>query len=233
MSSLEITAIREGYRPVAATVGVLYTAVSSLSHINPMYQHHLSYFVDILKETLGSAQKTDSPSDRLTSLLKQLSQNVYSRVCVGLFERDRLLLAVLITARLDVAAGRVTESEWLCFMTGCVIDPSISLNQPLSDALRALGVEEKYWDLCVMLENLQPVPYRGLTVDIRGVNCKEWTVFFSSNTPHTEVLPGVWEDQLSPFHRLLLVRILKEESILLSMGRYVGETLKSSLYNLT
>jgi ATP-binding dynein motor region len=225
MSTLEITAIREGYRPIAASAGVLFSAVFTLSHINPMYQYPLSFFEDILKETLGSAGKTEGFTDRLTPLLFELTQNVYSRVCRGLFERDRLLLAVLISARLDVAAGRVTESEWQCFLTGCVTDPTVCTDHPMPDALKALGVEGNIWDLSVMLESLQPVPFMGLTADVRGLNCKDWATFFSSHTPHTDVLPGVWEDQLSHFHRLLLVRILKEGSTMPSMGRYVGETI--------
>ena len=222
-STLEVSAIREGYRPVAAAAGVLFLAVSSLSLINPMLQHSLSFLRDVLKQTLCNVERKDSLTNRVGLLLSEITQSVYSRVCRGLFERDRLLLAVMISARLDIAAGCVTESEWLCFMAGCVLDPTIRANHPLPEALRAVGVGEGVWDRSVMLETLHSVPFRGLTCDIRGPNSKEWAAFFSSDAPHTERLPGVWEAQLSPFHRLLLVRTLREEALLPSISRYIGE----------
>ena len=48
-----------------------------------------------------------------------------------------------------------------------------------------------------------------------------WKIIFDSETPHTAVLPGIWEDRLSKFQKLCIIRCLRRDKLPTAVRDYV------------
>jgi hypothetical protein len=105
-------------------------------------------------------------AERLALLIADLTSSIYTNVCRGLFEKDKLLYSFLMSAKISLASGEVSESEWLSFMVGAVPDSAITEKQPLPENLKELGVIEKNWTYAVMLENDQKEVYISISIHI-------------------------------------------------------------------
>ena len=221
-TTAEINDIREGYRAVAARGSVIYFVVASLAVVDPMYQYSLQFFKSLVVQRLERTEKKELLQDRLSLLIADLTSSIFGNVCRGLFEKDKLLCAYLISVKIGMAAGHVSDSEWLTFIVGGAPNVSVIEKQPIPEQLHKLGVSERDWNFAVMLEYDQSIPFLGLISDIKYTHTEEWAFFFTTDTPHSDTLPGTWETKLSSFQRLLLVRVLREEKVAYAMRRYVG-----------
>ena len=203
---------------------MIYFVVASLAVVDPMYQYSLQFFKSLVVQRLEKTEKKELLQDRLTLLVSDLTSSIFANVCRGLFEKDKLLCAFLISVRIGMAAGDVSDSEWLTFIVGGAPNTSVIEKQPIPEMLRRLGVTERDWNFAVMLEHDQSVAFLGLISDIKYTHTEEWASFFTTDTPHSDPLPGTWETKLTPFQRLLLVRVIREEKVAYAMRRYVGNT---------
>ena len=225
-TTMEINTIREGYRVVAARGSIIFFVVASLALVDPMYQFSLQAFKELVIQRLKKAEKKDLLADRLNVLVNDLTKSLFTNICRGLFEKDKLLYSFMVAAKISLSAEIVSESDWLCFIIGTVPASTIGENCPLPDALKLLGVAEKHWTSAVMLEHSLPVAFNGLINHMMTPeNGPEWARFFTSDSPHTEKLPGDWEQSLRSFDRLLLVRITREEKVVFAIKKYIIDTL--------
>jgi dynein heavy chain len=220
----EINQIREGYRVVATRGSVIYFVVANLALVDPMYQYSLQFYKELFNQRLQKTEKKDVLEERLQLLIDDITKSIYTNVCRGLFEKDKLLYAFMVAAKIYLAAGSVTDSEWLMFMVGATPDSEITDKHPLPEALHKLGVHEKNWSYATMLETEQSDAFAGLLGDME-LSPEEWSKFFTCDAPYREPLPGAWESRLTSFQRLLLVRVVREEKVVFAIRRFVGESI--------
>ena len=57
-------------------------------------------------------------SKRLKILIDDVTLFMYTNVCRGLFEKDKLMYAFMMTANIQQQAGIVSETEWKCYLLG-------------------------------------------------------------------------------------------------------------------
>jgi dynein heavy chain len=220
----EINDTREGYRVVATRGSVIYFVVANLALVDPMYQYSLQYYKDLVNQRLQKTEKKDVLQERLDLLVADITRSIYTNVCRGLFEKDKLLFSFMIATSIGLESKAISDKEWLMFMVGPVQDASITEKHPLPEAIKVFGVTEKSWSNAVMLEHELGDAFHGLCNDIKS-KASSWADIFKSESPHTDRLPGDWETTLNEFQRLLLIRFLREEKILFAVRRYVGCTI--------
>ena len=83
------------YKPVAIHVSVLFFSISNLANIEPMYQYALSWFVALFEDAIDKAEKKPMPA-RIDCLLSYMQYSLYCNVCRSLFEKDKLLFAMIM-----------------------------------------------------------------------------------------------------------------------------------------
>ncbi len=224
-TTLEINTTREGYRVVATRGSVIYFVVANLALVDPMYQYSLQFYKALVVTRLQKTEKKTVLQERLDLLIEDITRSIYLNVCRGLFEKDKLLFAFMVAAKIALAAGDVSESTWQLFMVGPVPDADVLAKRPYDEAIRSKGeVTDKNWNNAVMLEDALPEIFAGL-VDNIDADPAAWAEVFTTENPHSEKLPGGWEDKLDPFHRLIIVRVLREEKIVEAVRRYVASTI--------
>ena len=226
-TTLEINTTREGYRVVATRGSVIYFVVANLALIDPMYQYSLQYYKDSVNLRLQKTEKKDVLQERLDLLIDDITRSMYTNVCRGLFEKDKLLYSFIMVSQINMKAGLVSDEEWILFMVGAVIDKNVLQQYPMPESLLSTdssGITDSIWSNVVMLEYSLPKVFSGFRESVVA-NKDSWISFFVTETPHNDTLPGDWESKLNEFQRLLLVRVMRDDKIMFAVRRYVSNAI--------
>ncbi|KAG9392138.1 Dynein heavy chain and region D6 of dynein motor [Carpediemonas membranifera] len=212
-TSEEINITREQYRPVSTRASLLFFVLADLGQIDPMYQYSLPFFTGLFNQCLAKAEKSDVVSTRIQTLISYVTMQVYASVCRGLFESHKQLFAFLCAAAVERTAGTVSPALWSLFF------------RPLVDAE---GVDE---EIPVHLSKSQYTNLKrvqdvvGDRVDIMTPVCSDedgfWTHYLQCDSPQSEKLPGQLEE-LTPFEKLVLLRVLRTEKVVFGIPIYIG-----------
>lgn len=93
---LDLEEDRKRYLPVAIRGTALFRIMSDLQHVEAAYQFSLDWFLKIFVTEMKNKENANSALDPLLDFTNRLTKQVYQRVCLGLLQKDRLLLAFLI-----------------------------------------------------------------------------------------------------------------------------------------
>ena len=70
-----------------------------LAKIDKMYQYSLQWFLDLFIESLGSAPISRIILERIENLKAHFMYLIFCNVCGSTFEKDKVMIAILILAR--------------------------------------------------------------------------------------------------------------------------------------
>jgi len=197
----------EGYRPVAKRGSILYFVVANIGSVDPMYQYSLQFFTQLFAGCMDKSAKSENLDERVETIIKVVTEDVYTNVCRGLFEKDKKMFSFMITMQLLMVEQRkVTADEWNFFLTkGGYVAPEKLPPNPAEDWLKP--------DVLGYLQNLEEMKvFRGL-LDSLATDTSSWKEWFDCTAPQETPLPGKWDQELSLFQRLLLMRVLRDEKV--------------------
>jgi hypothetical protein len=89
---------REKFRSIAIRGSVLYFVISDIPAINPMYQYSLFF---IIKLFCAAIQNTTSSDKRVFRLMENVTKDIFTVVCRGLFEKDKKLIGFLFATAIQ------------------------------------------------------------------------------------------------------------------------------------
>lgn len=210
---------RELYRPVARRGSVLYFVIADLALIDPMYQYSLEFFARLFNRRLEKSQKSPDLDTRIGILLDDVTASFYTNICRGLFERDKLLYSFLNAASILRRSAAITVGEWAFYLRGSTTDFSSFKNEAaehVSDALWAklLGLEEAHF------------AFKGLAKSWADpADLPTWKRLFVADDPAKLQWPAQFEDQLSAFQRLMVVKVVREEKLMYAVKAFVAKEL--------
>ncbi|CAM9220423.1 unnamed protein product [Chrysoparadoxa australica] len=219
----EISDTRELYRVVATRGSIIYFVIASLSNVDPMYQYSLTFYKELFVQRLQNSQAHDELSARLEELIQDVTKSMFTNICRGLFEKDKMLYAFMIAVNVQRHAGEVSELEWRTLMVGAVVDAAMSEARPRPKSLGWLPV--KCWEQLLGYESSMPGGFKGICDDIALAGDAWREVYFESTSPHAEDPPGEWSSKLSNFQHLLLLRAMREEKLVFGLRLYVQKEL--------
>lgn len=119
-TEIEIDAARQQYIPVSKHSAILFFCISELANVDPMYQYSLNWFLNLFVNTILKAPKSTVLAERLNNLNDYFTKSVYTNVCRSLFEKDKLVISLVMCLGILVSRGRVANNELLFFLTGGV-----------------------------------------------------------------------------------------------------------------
>jgi dynein heavy chain len=82
---------RESYKEVAWRGAILFFSIAGLSAISEMYEYSLSAYMTVFMNALASSRKDNILQNRLKNIKDALTRLVYDFVCMGIFERHKLM----------------------------------------------------------------------------------------------------------------------------------------------
>jgi dynein heavy chain len=231
-TEIEINESREEYRPVATRGSLIYFVIADLGRLDPMYQYSLSYFNKLFNYCIDASEKSDDLQRRLDTLLDYISYFVYLQVSRGLFEAHRLIFSFLIGSSIMRHKGSVQFSEWNFLLRGAgAMTGQIEVGpNPAEEWVTASS-----WELLNALETQNVGDhFQGIVEAFAGAH-EEWRAWADAPGCETAPLPGVWSQPgteeepnpnlLTPFERLLLLKVFKPDKLSLGIAEYVTSQL--------
>jgi len=81
--------------------------IKDLSLLDPMYQYSQQYIqkLFILAMQNTPVVKDQDPKERLNCLIDSITKTIFTNVCRGLFEKDKLIFSFLISSSINRNSG--------------------------------------------------------------------------------------------------------------------------------
>ncbi len=215
LTKTKIDTACEGYRPVAKRGAILYFVVADMGGVDPMYQYSLQFFVNLFNGCMDKSDKSDNLEIRSKNMINVTTEEVYTNVCRGLFEKDKKMFSLMIAVQImREEIGSISSEEWSFFLTkGGFIDDSHLPMNPAEEWIRS----EMLGGL-VQLDKLKG--FDGILESVAS-DTVMWKMWFDSLTPQDEPLPGLWESRLTPFQKLLVIRVLRDEKVVDAVTNFI------------
>ncbi|XP_058931925.1 dynein axonemal heavy chain 1 [Kogia breviceps] len=212
----DIDLTRMEYIPVAVRTQILFFCVSDLANVDPMYQYSLEWFLNIFLSGIANSERADNLKKRIANINRYLTYNLYSNVCRSLFEKHKLMFAFLLCARIMMNEGKIDQSEWHYLLSGGSV--SVMSENPAPDWL-----SDRAWRDILALSNLPA--FSSFALDFVK-HLSEFQAIFDSPEPHREPLPGIWDQYLDQFQKLLVLRCLRGDKVTNAMQDFVATNLE-------
>ncbi|KAK2919405.1 hypothetical protein Q8A73_003776 [Channa argus] len=235
-TELMINSARECYRPVATQGSVLYFVIASLSEIDPMYQFSLKYFKQLFNSTIETSEKSSVLEDRLQILLDQILLNSYINVSRGLFEQHKLIYSFMLCLEIMRQRGEISDAEWQHFLRA-----GASLEKVYPERPDVPWLSDFYWQMSCELEDSLPC-FKDISKEITrthihvelgrfkaSVNPETWKDYVtelpplgdSKETKKGSGVRGYWNERLSAFQKLVLIKCFMEEKVVFAATEFV------------
>uniref|UniRef100_A0A182T3H2 Uncharacterized protein n=1 Tax=Anopheles maculatus TaxID=74869 RepID=A0A182T3H2_9DIPT len=217
-TSKEIDILRNGYRLAAQRGAILYFVLSDMAAVNAMYQYSLNSYLEVFSYSLRKAVPDNVLSKRLDNIINTLTRNVYDYGCIGIFEKHKLLYSFQITIKLEQNRGSLSQTEVDFFIKGKVSLEKTDRPCPVT------WISEKGWQDIVMLGEMFPEKFGDLPGHIER-NIYEWSSWYDLDDIGGYEYPGNFEDRMTPYDHLLLMRCLRIDRVYRMLNNYVSQTM--------
>lgn len=212
----KINQSRAGYHSIAVHSSILFFSITDLPNIDPMYQYSLTWFVNLFIAAIQDSNKSKILEKRLRYLTDYFTYSLYCNVCRSLFEKDKLLFSFVLCSNILKAKNGLEQEELMFFLTGGV---GLENKIPNPDSS---WLTEKSWDeICRMCDFKV---FQGFRDDFIRNN-KEWRLIFESKEPQKQILPSPWNEKLSDFQKMLVIRCLRPDKVIPLVTNFVQEKL--------
>eukprot|EP00049_Salpingoeca_infusionum_P016530 m.339145 g.339145 ORF g.339145 m.339145 type:complete len:4022 (-) comp16092_c0_seq1:259-12324(-) len=213
-TEVKIDTARAGYTPIAAHSSVLFFTIAQLASIDPMYQYSLPWFTNLFLNSIDNSEKSDVLETRLGNLEKHMTYSLYKNVCRSLFEKDKLLFAMLLCINIMKKGGKVEMAEWMFFLTG-----GVGLDNPHESP--ASWLPTKAWDELCRLADLSR--FGGLR-DKFVLDLNAWKAVYDSAKPQDEPLPGI-ASGYDDMQKLCVLRAFRPDKVVPGVQDFVERNL--------
>ncbi|CAJ1435587.1 unnamed protein product [Effrenium voratum] len=235
-SMKEIDEVTEVLRPCATRASIIYFVVADLANIDPMYQYSLQFFASLFQQRLATSEMSEDPQERIHIIIKDFTEFIYKKICMGLFEDHKLLYAFMICNRClrheahakFMGKQRITPEEWSFFLRGVEAAKGL-VDVPSAEGPAWLGAGfRKIQVLEELTAKSGNQAFKGLAKDMFTT---AWEDFGTDDNMTSRELPGEWKN-LTAFQQLLIIKALRENFLQLVVRNFVGAEL-GSLYTVS
>lgn len=108
----------EEYRPVAHRATLVYFLIAEFTVVNCMYQTSLAQFNQLYELSIDRSDKATMPSKRINNIIEYMTYEIYLYIQRGLFERHKIIFALMLTNKILVSAGKVRAADVDVFLKG-------------------------------------------------------------------------------------------------------------------
>lgn len=203
---------RNMFRGLASEGAKYYLLLKEVSNLSHMHRYSLQFFLKKFKDTLAEPRKSGAEGDGfISALTMNLFENLIKSICFGLSNRLRLSIVLFL-----IHGGRpeqFKDNEWEFFM-GELIDTGSSTSG-LPRWLPAILGEE-----LGLFRRQFPTISRSTGLDSNADDWKDWY-----ESPDCEnKFKSSWG--LSPFNKVMLTKLLREERTQASVLNFIEDQLK-------
>lgn len=216
-TNLKISGAREEYRPVAIRGSIIYFLIVELGDVNPMYQTSLDQFLTVFNTSMESSGQSPVPAKRIHNIIEYLTYAAYAYTIRGLYTKDKFLLTIMLTLKIDIRKGEVKPAEFLTFIKG---GAALDLN--------SVEPKPKTWILDMTWLNLiqlSSLPQFSELPNQVTRNTSAWKTWFDEAEPEMCAMPDGYDSVLDVFRKLLLIRSWCPDRTLSQAQMYIASSI--------
>lgn len=190
-------------------------------------------FFQLFNQTIEKCPQEDESVDRAEVLINATTLATYNNVARGLFAQDKLVFSFMLCAKILLHEGTIVQSEWDYLVSTATQSDRSTPPQP-GVTVNWLGARQ--WKaICDLVDGL-PDTFNGLLEDVAegrkiilnicghqdGSN--EGLRIILTSPPGEDGITGAeanWDDRLSLFQKIILVRALREEEFVAAVTTFV------------
>ncbi|XP_064889438.1 dynein axonemal heavy chain 10 isoform X2 [Columba livia] len=217
-TAVDIDRLRDGYRPAAKRGAILFSVLSEMAIVNIMYQFSLVSFLEVFGFSLRKSMPSPILPKRLKTIMDTLTFNTYNYGCTGLFEKHKLLFSFNMTVRIEQAEGRVPQEELEFFLKGNISLEKSARKKPYA------WLPDQGWEDLIRLSELFPEKFESLPDDV-AKNPDVWKNWYDTDALEQLPLPMYYQDNLTAFQKLLLLRCFRVDRLYRAVTDYVTLTM--------
>jgi len=199
----EINTMRQQYVPAAKRGSIAFFAAQGLSTISKMYELSLASYLVVFNVALRKSTKSLDLSLRLKNIIEEVTRRVYNYVCMGLFERHKLMFAFQLTTMIMDGNDELNRDELSFFIKG-----DTSLGDP-KEKRPFSWITKPGWKDLTKISSVCP-KLKDLIDDIKS-NEKEWKDWYDLECPELAELPCGYSKLVTRFQKLLVVRCFRQD----------------------
>ena len=212
----EVEEITLQYNVIARSCSAVFAVLEQLHHLNHFYQFSLQYFVNIFNSVLHGNKRLAAErhhSARMDIILQDLFVTTYQRTSLGLLQKDRITLAMLLAQ-----ASPYKMDKGL-------------IDNILDDGLEGVDVstEHQRKDEAMLRASRVPI-FKGY---IEKVSANEWHSFLSEELAEN-FIPTVSPSDAEPFDKhlrsLLLVKMFRLDRFVPAAEKFVTAVFGKGLF---
>ena len=213
---------REQFRPVATRGSVLYFSIVETSQINVMYQTSLQQFLVLFLKSMTDSEPARIVSKRVASIIDFLTYIVYRYINRGLYEVHKLTFVFIITLKVLVVAGTITQGDVGVYLRGgAALNIEKVKKKPFS------WLSDEAWLNVVEVASKIPF-YKDLPENIIR-NESAWHEFYEDNSPERTAIPDYetaisTDARLGPWFKLVILRTLRLDRAELAIKDFIKGT---------
>jgi len=215
-TEVKIDATREQYRPCAFRAAVLFFCVAEMSQVDPMYQYSLPWFVSLYMRAIDDSEPADVMGARIKSLNDFFTYSLYENVCRSLLEVHKLLFSFSVCVQVLMGEHLIDLEEWRFLLS--VSAPSGQ--QTATPNPDPAWVTAQIWTSVLALSLLPAL--KGFDVSF-AAQVGEWQRYFDDNNAHHAKLPSPWDERLSSFQKLLILRCVRGDKVVPGFQDFVAD----------
>lgn len=203
----EVENITTQYGIIARSCSAVFAVLEQLHHINHFYQFSLQYFVDIFNSVLYQNKRLAQERDhaaRVQIILRDLFVTTYQRTSLGLIQKDRITLAMLLAQNAPYK------------MEKGIIDSILDETIEGVDLTTSPGRREQVLNQIGNMSLFKPV--------FPNIPVEQWGRFFGEELAENTV-PAAWEEGAENVDRLLrsllLVKLCRMDRFVPAAERFI------------
>ncbi|CAG8238014.1 unnamed protein product [Penicillium salamii] len=212
----EVDNVTQKYSIIARSCSAVFAVLEQLHHINHFYQFSLQYFVDIFNSVLYQNKRLAQEKDhsaRVQIIIRDLFINTYQRTSLGLVQKDRVTLAILLAQATPFPMDRTLLDRVLDeTLKGSDLSTDVDCRDEVMARLANMSIFKEY---------------------LPGINQDQWDRFFSEELAEN-VIPPMWDEHASELDQLLrsllLVKVCRMDRFVPTAERFIVAVFGRELY---
>ena len=222
----EIDEKREIYRPSAKRASLLFFSLIDLAMIDPMYQFSLIQFKELYQTTIKKLPVNEDNDQRLKDIDDSTTKSSFDFTCRALFERDKPLFSFLMAIKIIMGEQKNEEKIKNTELRFLLAGPSSEIQvEPPENPTKWISPND--WNS--FYNQLHGMTYlcdafKGIDDDFMKNHNKFLSFFESPQNEHTP-LPEPYENTLTDFQKLILIKAIRFDKLTNELNYYVGKNL--------
>jgi dynein heavy chain len=216
---VEINDTRNLYTSVAVRGSILYFVIADMGGVDPMYQNSLLYVKSLFNKAIELSPQANTIEERLDILINNITRMMYKNISRGLFEKDKMIYSLLIVTSIRRNAKVIDEAMWNILLRG----PSLITQQEADAQLQNPDPEiisKIAWDVLYSAELKSAGQFADITQHVVE-NWEAWKKWIHIEQPYEVKCPAPYDEQLSGFDKLILMKVFRPEMIAQSCVVYI------------